>query len=176
MTEPAHIAAELHEIADRIAKDGPAAWKHAAEWTRPGQPPSRGERGGGTGEGTPDDRLAERRDDAAAARILKRMQADAANALTHLTSLIHRIEECAHPRQTHLEDRHKQAAQIAAEGFCISCWRAGGLIPIATRPTGEPYHRDRCRTCGEHHSATGEDPPIDHVQARLDGRRIRVKS
>lgn len=177
MIEPARIAAELHAIADKVERDGPAAWKNAAEWTRPGQPPTRGERGGGIEEGVcSDDRAAERRDDARASKMLKRMQSDAAEAIARLTSLLNRIEECAKPGSNNLATREKQATQIAADGWCVSCWRAGGLVEIATRPTGEAYYRDRCRTCGTHRAETGEDPPLEHVRARLDGKRVRVKA
>ncbi len=176
MTEPVQLATELRRVADLIAKDGPAAWRNAADWTRPGQPPSRGERGGGHGDDEPDDRVAERRDDARAAKMLRRMQTDAAEALVRLNSLVHRIEECARPGKVHLAAREKQSTQVALDGWCKSCFRAGGMVPIATRPTGEPYFRDRCRSCGAHHAETGEDPPLEHVRARLDGKRVRVRA
>lgn len=69
-------------------------------------------------------------------------------------------------------DKQRSAVQVEADGWCGACWKATGeFVPIALRPTGEPFYRGRCRFCG---SWPGGDPPKDVLEQRHAGKTVRV--
>ena len=181
MIDPDKLADHLTNTAQAVRARGDVTWGRVHDWTLPGRMPARGERGGGMGPGAPDERIDDRREDAAAARyhtemqaLTKRLDADLAR-LTRIISIC-----CPVPPKT-LANRDLLAAQVAADGWCVSCWRDDQhLTPITTQRTRNgtevPLYKDRCRWCGEWRSHSRQDPPLDVLQAHHEGRRIRVRA
>jgi hypothetical protein len=151
-------------------------WLRVDNWLAPGRVPKRGESGGGSGDEKPEDRLRELADDRAASRYKPELAALTERLASDLHRL-RRIVEITNPaRPKHVGSRDMLAAQAAADGWCISCFRAEQhLNPIALRPDGSAYYRDRCRACGEWRATNGEDPPLDVLRTRHAGGRVRVK-
>lgn len=167
----AHMLDELDPLRSRVLADGDLLWSRTADWVKARQP-SNGERGGGLSEPS-DDALRQRMEDRQASRyhdelktLTERMRADAAR--------YRRIFEIVLPPPSAvLSNKHLQLAQIAAEGWCVSCWRDDqNCTPIALRPSGEPFYKDRCRACGEWKHEHGQDPPLPILKLRHSGRRI----
>lgn len=171
----ASLLDELDRLRARLEKDGDLIWQRTEDWVKP-RVPAAGERGGGSGEGPSDYVLEERKDDAAASRyyaevraITKRMTDDS-RRLCEIASL------AVPPKSAVLTNRNLQAAQVAAEGWCVSCWRDELTCePIALRPTGEPYYKDRCRGCGMWKAEHGQDPPLAILQKRHAGIRVTTR-
>lgn len=125
-----------------------------------------------------DDRIDDRREDAAAARykgeltqIAQRMSADAAR-LRAIMAI------CNPSPPKNLATRDMQQAQVAADGWCISCYRDDQFLePIALRPAkapapSRPYYRDNCRWCGAFHSEHGVAPPVTLLRLHHKARPI----
>lgn len=152
---------------------GVLTWERVEAWTRDGKMPATGERGGGVGDAEAEDAARDRMEDAAAARyqdeldkLTKRLEAD-------LLRLCRIMDICCPQPSKQLANRDLLAAQVAAEGWCVSCWRDDQhLTPITLRPGGQPYYRDRCRACGEWKAEHGQDPPKMILELRHAGRRI----
>lgn len=120
-------------------------------------------------EGRTDLEIEDRRGDAQAAAyfaewkaLVKRLAADVARA--------DRLMEIANPPdRRRLKHGEKQAAQIAAEGMCVSCWRGGEKQEIELRPESDPevpakpYYKDLCRWCGTFKATHGQLPPASLV-------------
>lgn len=168
------LTQHLVETLVDLNRNGDLTWGRASDWTSAGNLPSNGTRGGGMAEGAEDDdRHDDRQEDAAAARyhdeldtLTKRIDADCAR-------LRRIIGICAPTPPKQLHNRDLLVAQVAADGWCISCWRDDQhLTPIALRPSGQPYYRDRCRACGEWKAEHGQDPPKLILELRHAGRRI----
>lgn len=71
-------------------------------------------------------------------------------------------------------DKQRSAVQVEADGWCGSCWKATGeFVPIALRPSGEPFYRGRCRFCG---SWPEGDPPKHVLETKRKGSTIRVQA
>lgn len=156
-------------------------WQRTVDWQRVRHMADRGERGGGSGEAASDDAIEERIGDAAAARYHDEVQTLVRRVTADLARL-HRIAGIVIPAQPRrLQGRDMLAAQVAADGWCVSCWRdEQALVPIAVRASGpqkgRPYYTDLCRFCGGWKAEHGQVPPIDVVQRHHDGRRITRKA
>jgi hypothetical protein len=165
------IASDL--LADRMRaativqeRNGPVTWERVEAWELPGRMPARGERGGGLVDAETDERIDDRREDAAAARykpelaaLTKRLEAD----LARLT----RIHQICNPEPAKsLATRDMQVAQVEADGWCGHCWSDDQFLePIALRPSvapipSRPYYRGLCRWCGSFKREHGTLPPI----------------
>lgn len=161
---------ELDQLRERVRRDGDLLWQRTADWVKIQQPPA-GERGGGTSAPA---------DDALRERMLDRMASKYHDELRQLTRRLHddasrynRIADIVLPKPAVSVGNHMQAAQVAAEGWCVSCWRNDQTCePIAKRPSGEPYYRDRCRPCGAWKAEHGQDPPLPILKLRHEGRRV----
>lgn len=159
MIETDRLADRLQGLACRLRQEGGLTGERFAAWQKAVMPrlfesdddaqeaavrESRSER---------DDE--DRRGDAQAGRylsewvaLLDRIGSDAARADALLT-----VGNPPQPRR--LAQRDMQPAQIAAEGLCVSCWKAG----IKDEDTVPGRYRDRCRFCGDWRGEHGEDPP-----------------
>ena len=170
----------LTPLADALAAKGDVLWRRTVDWQRL-QQQSHDQRGGGKGDGLTDDDLDEILGDAAASRyhtevadLFRRMAADATR--------LQRLMQIVVPSQpSKPKGKDMLAAQVAAEGWCVSCWRDDqALVPIAVRTSGpdkgRPYYRDLCRFCGGWKAEHGTIPSLDVVQRHHDGRRIQRKA
>lgn len=151
---------------------GERTWSRVDDWTDPGRVPSGGERGGGVvGEAMPGDVVEDVKASKAAARLQGEREKRAQRILADLAWFANLAETCNPERPKELANRHKQVAQVAADRFCVSCWRDDGwLQPIPVKPgsgtPGVPYYRDLCRPCGEWIDDEGNHvhPPIEVVR------------
>lgn len=173
-TAIAGLLDDLEQLRRRLVKDGDLLWSRTSDWVKPVMP-AKGERGGGTAE--PSDRdLQDRLMDRAASRYhaevkatIDRMRQDGARLV--------RLMEIVNPAPAvTLKAGQMQLAQVASEGWCVSCWRNDRKCePIAKRPTGEPYYKDLCRGCGEWKAEHGQVPPLAILVLRHNGRRVSTK-
>lgn len=143
------------------------------DWEKPVMPVN-GQRGGGSSAPSDDD-LQARADDRQASRYATELR-QLLQQHTDLNHRLHRLQQIGFPPNPVQVGKHMQAAQIAAEGWCVSCWRNDRTCnPIALRASGQPYYRDRCRPCGEWHAEHGQDPPLSILQKRHQGTRVTQK-
>ena len=165
MTDHRMIAQELRDAADRIEARGDLIEQRFYDWQRLERIPTDESRGGG-GAGAPPDAKAER----VASRHLhewRLLMSDAKAMMGRVTLL----DRTAFPPGSKLEPSHMTTSQLEADGWCGSHWRIREFVAITTRPTGEPYYRGRCRSCGQW---PGGDPPIEVLKAWRDGRPLRM--
>lgn len=154
-----------------LTLDLEAMWTRTGEWAKPVLP-SNGERGGGSS--SPSDRdLEDRLGDRVASRYHAELRQILERQVNDMERLSRLREILFPPQPLKIAGKHMLAAQIATEGWCVSCWRNDRTCnPIALRPTGEPYYKDRCRPCGEWQAEYGQDPPMSILKLRHDGRRV----
>jgi hypothetical protein len=164
--ESAVLAERMRAATVVQERNGDVTWERVDAWTLPGRMPARGERGGGLVDAETDDRIDDRREDAAAARykpeletLTKRIEADLARLVR-----IHAI--CNPEPAKSLATRDMQVSQVEADGWCGHCWTDDQFLePIALRPSiapipSRPYYRGLCRWCGAFKSEHGALPPI----------------
>lgn len=171
----ARLLDELDMLRPRLIKTGDLMWSRTSDWVK-AQQPKNGERGGGTSAPS-DERIFDLMGDRQASRyhdevksIVNRMAADA----DRLRQIIE-IADQRQPRQ--IAGKDMLATQVAAAGFCVSCWRNDQhCVEIEIRTSGpaagQPYYRDLCRFCGGWKAEYGDIPQLDVVQRHYDGRRI----
>lgn len=177
MIQHDRLADTLEAAAHHVRQQGNLTWGRTSDWTTAGRMPSTGVNGGGLGEATPDETNGDMREDRAAARYHDELDKLTARLDADLHRLTRIMNICCPPPPKSLQSKDMLAAQVAADGWCLSCWRDDQhLEPISVRPTGQAYYRDRCRPCGQWRNEHGEDPPPDILRARHTGRRIRVKA
>lgn len=82
----------------------------------------------------------------------------------------------ATPRKLNqISDRDRLAAQVAAEGWCASCYRNGGkLQPQAMHPDGRVKYQGSCRWCKEFEQEYGRKPPLSLLEKRHAGRSVTL--
>lgn len=175
------IEALTNELALTLAvlksEQGPLIWQRAKDWTRVDQIATDSTRGGGVGEAASDTQIEDRHLDA----IASRYHAELDKLTDRIAADLHRLRRISTitspaPART-LASKELLAAQVAADGWCISCWRDDQhLHPISKRPNGDPYYTDLCRACGEWKATNGELPPLDVLKTRHAGGRVRVKA
>lgn len=183
---PADLAKQMTDLADAIRDHGQERWERLLAWehrTPPGGI-SLVHTEGGPDEDDPDDgpriptiSLTEeqlRNLDHAAGRYAEQARTAAARlhaALAPVPAAAHTIKGLVHQVRFHvavaearktrrLLSREQTAAQVAADGWCRSCYRVGVFELIDKRPTGEPYYTDLCRWCGSHKGDQAQ-PPMD---------------
>lgn len=178
MIQPEVLSDRLSTAAIVVERDGPVTWQRVKDWEKPRTVPKSGERGGGLAEGEPEDRAAERREDAAASRygpelekLTKRMADDAARMLT-----INLVCNPEIPRSPQARDLLR--TQLEAEGWCGSCHKNDQTCtPIALMPSvapapSYPYYKGLCRWCGLFKKTHGVEPPIALLRKHHDSRTI----
>lgn len=170
-TTPAAIAL-LDELERLRVIDWDLLFQRTSDWEKPVLP-ANGERGGGGGERPSDDVLEDRREDRRASGKHQQLRSDVRVATEALMRIRFLYAEVNRPTIKSLPAKEMQLAQVATEGWCVSCWRDDRWCePIAKRPTGEPFYKDRCRFCGQWKAEHGQDPPLVILQKRHAGQRI----
>lgn len=170
MIEPEVLADDLQDVAVLLRANGGATWGRCDDWETARMPrpvePSDDEQEEAERAGRSEVDEDDRRDDAAASRyraelnaVTKRLTADAARLKTIMAV-------CNPPRPKRLANRDLLLAQVAAEGWCTSCWRdEENLTAITLRPEKDPmkkrhpFYRDTCRDCGDYKKEHGQYPP-----------------
>lgn len=183
MIEPDRLADRLQDCAVLVRMQGPVTWERCEDWTSARMPrPVEAlddDQEAREREGRSDVDEDDRREDAAAARyhaelaaLTKRLDADLAR-LTRIVSI------CNPARPKHLSNRDLLVAQVAADGWCVSCWRDDqNLTPITLMPKRPcdvkpaPYYRDLCRACGAWKGEHGQLPPVEILVLWHSGRRV----
>lgn len=144
---------------------GQTALERFADWEKAGQVPRNGERGGGLAEGAPEDRLAERREDRKAAgyhaeyrTVLARMEADALRLVFLLT-------EGSQEQRRKIQGKDMLAAQVAANGQCVSCFRYDNTLKDREKGSdGHFYDKEACRRCAGFKREHGIYPPLSLLE------------
>jgi hypothetical protein len=179
--DPELLADRLEDCSRAVRANGGLTWERCEDWNHPGRLPTRGERGGGLRDGVTDEALDDRREDAAASRykaelaeITRRLDADTARLKT-----IIRICNPSPPKT--LASKDLLVAQVAADGWCVSCYRREQFLEPITMQTARngamvPIYRDLCRPCGKWKSENGELPSMEVLQTWHRGGRVRVKA
>jgi hypothetical protein len=172
---------KLEALLTRTARSqhvhGEKTWQRTWDWTRVTTPPRPGIHGGGMSDGSrSDDAIDRAQEDAQAARYYAELKAITVRLVADLNRLMVLHVICDPDGPKRLTNRDLMSAQVAADGWCVSCFRDDELLPIALRPNGQPFYKDLCRWCGEWKGANGELPPMDVLRARRRGSRITVKA
>lgn len=162
---PAALVDELSTLLMWSPDDWDLIWSRTVDWLKAQQPAS-GERGGGLAEPT-DDLLAERKADRQASayhdevrQVVKRMLTDA-RRLNHLRPVFLPKQ----PRQ--IQGREMTLAQIAAEGWCISCHRWNQTIKEREKNSHGHYHdKEACDRCADFKREHGIYPPLSLLEVR----------
>ena len=159
----------MQKVGRRIEDEGQAASQRFHDWKRTEQINTDSTRGGGNGGVAFD--LRDRQMDRQAAKmsaewVRVRQQLDA--LATRAAWLMDQAKAASAPLV-----RDWTPAQAEAEGWCRSHWRIKEQVPIACRPTGEPYYRGLCRDCGKW---PGGEPPLEVLKAWRDGRGVKVRA
>lgn len=175
MIEAERLADRLQDIATVVRRDGPVAWERVEDWTVARMPAHREpldddqeERArSGRSEVDEDDR----REDAAAARYKDELRTVVSRVVADLNRVETIISVCCPTPSKHLSNRDLLVAQVAAEGFCVSCWRDDQfLFEIELQGNGTPYYKDLCRWCGSWKGNHGSIPPTWIVAKHHRGR------
>lgn len=155
----ARLLDELDTLRPRLLAAGDLMWTRTADWVK-AQQPTNGERGGGSSAPSDDD-LFDRLGDHQASRyhseirgLIDRMLADA-ERLNRLTQ----ITVPKQPRQ--IQGREMLDAQIAAAGWCVSCWRYN-QTEKQRETDGKDHHYDKqaCNRCAGFKREHGIYPPV----------------
>lgn len=169
MISSEQLADRMTATARLLESQGPVAWERVSDWTIAGRMPARGERGGGMADGAdPLERIDDRREDAAAGRYYDEVKTLAARLEADMARLSRIVGICCPTPPKSLATRDMQLAQVAADGWCVSCWRNDQHL----EPIADGRYRDRCRACGDWKGEHGQDPPVPILVLRHSGRRI----
>lgn len=157
----------LAKVGRRLEDEGQATSQKLHDWKRVEQIESDSTRGGGGGVTY---KVADRQQDRQAAQ----MHAEWLRVRLQLDALAQRAAWLMDQAkaETMPLDKHRTPAQVEADGWCGNHWRQiGELVPITTRPSGEPYYRGLCRACGGWPNGL---PPADVLKAWRDGKGVKV--
>lgn len=159
MIEAQVLADRLQECAELVRKQGPDTWTRVADWETAKMPAPVERDDDDQAERRKAGRSAEdeedRRGDAVASRYRAELAALTKRLDADMARVARIIDVCNPPRPDQLMRHDMLLAQVAAEGYCVSCWRDDQtLVEVA-----KGRYRDRCRHCGEFRAAEGQDPP-----------------
>jgi hypothetical protein len=175
---PDRLAEALRLASIAVERDGPLTWDRVQDWTLPGRMPSRGERGGGLVDAEDDQRIDDRREDAAAARYKPELEALTRRIDADVARLQRIIAICNPDPPTTLRDKDRLRSQLEADGWCGSCHRNDQTcVPIALRPAkapapSAPYYKGLCRFCGSFKASHGVLPPVVILRLHHKARPI----
>ena len=176
MIRPELLAGRMARTAGLLTEHGELVWQRAHDWTVQGRMPANGVRGGGLSDpdaGELDDRQAERAEDRKAARYQAELETLTARMDADLARLQAIIGICCPSPSRSVAQGDMLAAQVAADGWCVSCWRDDqALVPITLRASGVPVFRDLCRWCGDWRAVHRQVPPLRLLRLHHQGRRI----
>jgi hypothetical protein len=160
-THTADTLTHIVELADRIRTLEPTLRARAAATALDGYPRQSGPGAGGHGHGDPTGTIVALRLDHPHADHLGHAHRQ---VITKLDQARRLLEEAESTGRQALPPTTKQAL----DDGCVSCARI---------KTWSPIHRTRrCRFCSDWaYAHGGEDPPIDILRARRDGRRITTR-
>lgn len=179
-------AETIGKIPARLQQYGPQTWRRVLDWEQRELPRSEPDDEDEDArearkQATSDERREDIASDAHASlyaeemrRLTTRIQArqrlleKGCHALADDLSRLDRIVSIANPdAPATVLSKDMLAAQVAADGWCISCWKdEQHLTKITTRPSGEPWYKDLCRPCGQYKAENGELPPLDVLRQR----------
>lgn len=161
---PAALVDELERLLQWSPADWDMVWSRTVDWLK-SQQPSNGERGGGLAEPT-DDLLQERKDDRQASRYYEEVRTIAARMLAD-TRRLNNLRSVFLPKQPRqIQGREMTLAQVAAEGWCTSCFRWDNTIKEREKSARGYHHKELCDLCHGFLSDHGVLPPIPLIQAK----------
>lgn len=167
MIEPEVLADRMQKCAVLLIASGPVAWERWSNWEKATPRPFR--------ESLDDDQDAraaagrsaeveeDRKGDAAASRYhdeAKKLTREIESRIARLSKIV-AIACPANP--DNLKSMDKLQAQVEADGYCGSCWRADQEWVESAKGR----YRGRCTWCGERRAELGQDPPSWLVRKHL---------
>lgn len=177
------LFASLSVLGTEGEMKGQLAWDRFSGWEPgPQGPPQSGIRGGGGSEAAAEDRRQER---AEARRAGEKQEAYRA-ALTRLDTAVqevnHLLDMACPPDVSELRNRRtgefepETAGDIAASGYCVSCWRNDKQMVVRekAKKSGLYYSPTLCRWCMDVKRTYGVEPPLEMLKLHHAGRRISV--
>lgn len=176
------LGASLGVLGTLLERDGQTAWDRMDGWQHgPRKAPQTGERGGGGGEAGAEDRKDEAIQRARAARHFQEFRADLAALDRLVTSLLRRIDVACPPNPAEMKNRTGELepvtpADVAAAGWCSSCWRNDQQMVVRekAKKSGLYYSPTLCRWCMDVKRTYGVEPPLEMLKLHHAGRRISV--
>lgn len=169
MTDYELLARDLRRLADTLEDRGADTDTRLESWTRgptPGDthdtPPQPGDPDYEGPADTPAwirDLTDDDRPDAARAARLHRTWTRLIHQIEAATPRLIDLDKIAHPKPA-TRQRLDTPAQVAADGFCRSCWRDDHYL----KPTATGRYRDHCRWCGDWLATEGQPPPIEALR------------
>lgn len=170
---PEALIAAAQALVRNLESHGTVAWQNVEDWRREQRHlTTDSTRGGGSGEHAAN-QARDRREEERVSQLYDRLTAAVTAAMDAITLVDTLVTETI-PLRTPKTKPALLAAQIAAEGWCRSCYRDDQhLEPITTRPDGTPFFRDLCKWCGYWQAEHGQLPSADVLRQRHQGRRIR---
>lgn len=171
--------AELAETLDRaralLLANGDDVWRRTLDWQRADRLP--GETRGGGNTAPSDDAIRERAGDRKAGMLHDEYRTLLARTSADLRRLVAIHAEATPHQPRRLQGKDMLASQIAANGWCESCWRDDHrLVEIETRSDGAPYYRGLCRWCGGWKHEVGHLPSVEQVRQHHTTGRVKVKA
>ncbi len=179
------LAASLGVLGTELEQKGLEAWDRMNGWQPgPAGDPMAWTRGGGGSETAAEDRKVEAKQARRAGQHLAEFRADL-TALDDLVQQINRRMDMACPpdvselrnRRTGETEFTETSGDIAAAGFCVSCWRNDKQMVVRekARKSGLYYSPTLCRWCMDVKRAYGIEPPVEVLKLHHAGRRISVQ-
>lgn len=180
------LAASLGVLGTELELKGLTAWDRLAGWEPgPAPAPATGIRGGGGSDEAASDRRAEMRDARRAAEHLEEFRADLAALDRLVQSINRRLDMACPPDVSELRNRRtgdlehvETAGDIAAAGYCVSCWRNDKQMVVRERAkkSGLYYSPKYCRWCMDVKRNYGVEPPLEVLKLHHAGRRVSVQA
>lgn len=140
-------------------------WERTGQWEKP-MLPSNGVRGGGLAEPTDVD-IEDRAGDIAASRYHTEVRDLMAEGL-RIAARLNRIAGIVIPKQPRqIQGKEMLDAQVAAEGWCVSCWRYDQTRKDREKNRHGHFHdREACDLCADFKRNHGIYPPLSLLQAK----------
>ncbi len=180
------LAASLGVLGTELESKGHDVWDRLGGWQPGPQPaPSTGVRGGGGSETAAEDRRAEAAQARRAGKHLEEFRMDLAALDMLVQSLNKRIDLACPPDITELRNRRtgemefvETAGDIAAAGYCTSCWRNDKQLVVRekAKKSGLYYSPTLCRWCADVKRTYNVEPPLEVLKLHHAGRRISVQA
>lgn len=182
-TDLQRIFAFLAVLGTEGEAKGYLAWDAMAGWKPGPQPaPSSGVRGGGGSETQAEDRRAEAAQARSAAKRFEEFRAHLAALEKYAREVMRDIDIACPPDLEELKSRRTgtyeadTAADVAADGWCASCWRNDQQMVRREKDRRDMYfYKSYCRWCGLFKAKHGIEPPLPLLEARHAGHSISLE-
>lgn len=176
------LAASLGVLGTELEQKGVPALDALYGWKQgPSKVASPGERGGGGSEVAAEDRRAERAEARRAAVHHDEFVADLVLLNAVVQRINRRMDLACPPDMSEVKNRKtgeiapETAGDIAAAGYCVSCWRNDKQMVVREKSKGIFVSATLCRWCMDVKRTYDVEPPLEVLKLHHAGRRISVQ-